>query len=270
MRQPISYRRGIPFYYDKSETEFSKDVYERYDELVTRQTALHLADELHGGYPFQALLDLMLDHLPNGDGFRVADIGCSVGRLAGEIHLRRPGWEVHGIDLSYQMLRQANDYWVKGEVLRPNLARYGWGMPSLQTPHPRQRPAYPPSEEQPRLQFSLARAEDLPFADASLDYLLNTFLLDRVPDPFATLNEFARVLRPGGRMVAVTPLNFLTPGGWRDAHPPVKILGHLQKSGWKILDWQDPFVLTEPMDARGNAVRWSCIAVVAERSGVVD
>lgn len=251
----MSTRRGIPFYHAKTEAEFKADVYERFDELVTRQTALHLADEIHQGYPLQPLLDYILTWLPVKSGLRVADLGCSVGRLAAEMASRNPSWKVHGIDLSYQMLRQARDYWVLGETLTPNLVRYGFGAPSLATT--------PLSN----LDFALAKAEALPFDDASVDVLLNTFLIDRLPDPFAAFAEFWRVLKPGGCLLTVTPLNFLTAQGWRAAHPPVKILQHLQQQGWELQDWVDPLLLREPMDARGNAVEWQTVAFVVSRPG---
>jgi demethylmenaquinone methyltransferase / 2-methoxy-6-polyprenyl-1,4-benzoquinol methylase len=41
----------------------------------------------------------------------------------------------------------------------------------------------------------------LPFADASFDALTISFGLRNVPDPEAAAHEFARVLRPGGRVV---------------------------------------------------------------------
>ncbi len=245
-----AHRRGIPFYHQKTEAEFKDDVYERYDELVTRQTALHLADELHGEYPFQALQDYLQSHLPTGDKLAVADIGCSVGRLIGDLAVAHPSWDAYGIDLSYQMLRQANDFWTQGETLKPNLIRYGWGTPAL------------PGHQLPNLHFALAKGEQLPFPDASLDVLINTFLIDRLPGPFAAFREWARVLQPGGKLITVSPLNFLSPEGWRAADPPVKILAYLQANGWLIEDWTDPLLLTEPMDVRGNAVRWNCLAFV--------
>ena len=55
-----------------------------------------------------------------------------------------------------------------------------------------------------------ARAEALPFADASFDHVTFTYLLRYVDDPAATLRELARVLRPGGRLAT---LEFGVPGG---------------------------------------------------------
>jgi ubiquinone/menaquinone biosynthesis C-methylase UbiE len=250
---PAATRRGIPFYHAKTEAEFREDVYERYDELVTRQTALHLADELHGGYPFQALQEYLRPFLPARAGLAVADLGCSVGRLIGDLATAHPDWDCYGLDFSYQMLRQARGYWTCGETLRPNFLRYGWGSPKL------------PGRKLTNLRFALARAEALPFPDASLDLVINTFLIDRLPNAFSAFREWQRVLKPGGRLVAVSPLNFLHPDGWRNAHPPVKLLDHLQKNGWHIDDWTDPLLLHEPMDARGNAIEWRCVALVVTR-----
>ncbi len=53
-----------------------------------------------------------------------------------------------------------------------------------------------------------ARAESLPFADATFDHLTFTYLLRYVDDPAATLRELARVVRPGGR---VATLEFAVP-----------------------------------------------------------
>jgi demethylmenaquinone methyltransferase/2-methoxy-6-polyprenyl-1,4-benzoquinol methylase len=67
-----------------------------------------------------------------------------------------------------------------------------------------------------RIALALARAEQLPFADASFDALTFTYLLRYVADPAATLAELARVVRPGG---VVASLEFGVPPrlGWRAA-----------------------------------------------------
>ena len=254
---PPAERRGIPLYYDKSEDETRRDVYERYDELVARQTALHLADEANGGYPMQDLADYVAAWLPDGPYLAVADIGCSVGRIIGDLAAGHPEWDCYGIDFSYQMLRQARDYWNRGETVSANLLRYGFSQDTFS------------GRSLPNVHFALADAATLPFPDASLDLIVNTFLVDRIPDPLQAFTEWARVLRPGGRLITVSPLNFLQQKQWENYYPPVRLLDPLLTGGWQLADLTDPLYLDEPMDRRGNAVRWKTWAVVVDRPTAV-
>jgi demethylmenaquinone methyltransferase / 2-methoxy-6-polyprenyl-1,4-benzoquinol methylase len=61
-----------------------------------------------------------------------------------------------------------------------------------------------------------ARAESLPFPDDSFDHLTFTYLMRYVDDPAATIRELGRVIRPGGRIVA---LDFGVP-----RHPLLRML----------------------------------------------
>lgn len=56
--------------------------------------------------------------------------------------------------------------------------------------------------------FSSADAEDLPFADASFDLVIERHVIWTLPNPARALAEWARVLRPGGQLVLVE-------GNWR-------------------------------------------------------
>jgi len=47
-------------------------------------------------------------------------------------------------------------------------------------------------------------AADLSFPDASFDVIVAQYVITTVPDPEAALDEFARVLRPGGEIVLVS------------------------------------------------------------------
>lgn len=63
-----------------------------------------------------------------------------------------------------------------------------------------------------------ARAESLPFPDESFDHLTFTYLLRYVDDPAATMRELARVVKAGGRVVALdfgVPTNPLLRTMWR-------------------------------------------------------
>jgi demethylmenaquinone methyltransferase / 2-methoxy-6-polyprenyl-1,4-benzoquinol methylase len=62
------------------------------------------------------------------------------------------------------------------------------------------------------------RAESLPFPDESFDHLTFTYLMRYVDDPAATMRELARVVRPGGRIVALdfgVPTNPVLRTLWR-------------------------------------------------------
>ncbi len=59
-----------------------------------------------------------------------------------------------------------------------------------------------------RIDLRAARAEELPFGDASFDVISFTYVLRYVRDPAATITELARVLRPGGVMAG---LDFFVP-----------------------------------------------------------
>ncbi len=100
---------------------------------------------------------------------RVLDVATGTGAVALEL-VRQHGCSVVGIDRSAEMLAVARD-----RVATGGLAA--------------------------KIELHEARAEALPFADASFDALTVTYLLRYVDDPAATLRELARVVRPGGTAV---------------------------------------------------------------------
>jgi SAM-dependent methyltransferase len=100
---------------------------------------------------------------PYVTGTRVVELGVGTGVIAKG--LQRHGIEASGLDLSAAMLDAAI------ERIGPRVAR--------------------------------ADVDRLPLADASIDTVLFVWVLQLVEDPLVTLGEAARVLRPGGRVVAL-------------------------------------------------------------------
>lgn len=111
----------------------------------------------------------------------VLDVATGTGLVAAEL-ARRYGCRVVGLDRSSDMLTQASG--------RNGLIA---GLVN-------------------------ARAEGLPFADATFDHVTFTYLLRYVDDPAGTVRELARVLKPGGRLAALefgVPSSRLAFGLWR-------------------------------------------------------
>ena len=99
---------------------------------------------------------------------RILDLGCGTGSLA--VLLAQAGHEVTGIDTSAQMLALA----------RAKAATAGV-----------------------RVDVARADAADPPFRPASADVVLCRHVLWALPDRDAVLATWARLLRPGGRLVLV-------------------------------------------------------------------
>ncbi len=104
-------------------------------------------------------------------GDRVLDLGTGTGAAAASAaRLVAPGGTVVGIDISHAMLERARQR--MAQIQHINRA-FLWG-----------------------------RAESIPADDAAFDVVLASLSLMFVPDRAAAAREIARVLRPGGRIVA--------------------------------------------------------------------
>ena len=54
----------------------------------------------------------------------------------------------------------------------------------------------------------VARADEIPLEDESVDAIVCTQVLEHVPEPRAVLDEFHRLIRPDGRLWVTTPLTW--------------------------------------------------------------
>lgn len=115
---------------------------------------------------------------------RIADIATGTAGVALALAARSRA-HVVGVDLTQPMLRRG----------AANVARAG---------------------QAERISLVAGRAERLPFSDDACDALVFSYLLRYVADPGETLQELARVVRPGGTMAS---LEFAVPprAWWRGA-----------------------------------------------------
>ena len=111
------------------------------------------------------ILDLILGDRPAGDAL---DVGCGTGFLAFELAAR--GHRVTGVDFAPAMLAEA----------RRKAAERGTSV-----------------------RFEEADAEQLPFPAGSFDFAISRHVLWTLPHPEAAIDDWIRVLRPGGRLVVV-------------------------------------------------------------------
>src|SRR5712691_6799365 len=117
----------------------------------------------------RAAWDRILDlALPRRGALDALDAGCGTGFLSFELAAR--GHRVTGVDFAPAMIAEA----------RRKAAERGLSV-----------------------RFEEGDAEQLPFPPASLDLVISRHVLWTLPHPATAIDEWKRVLRPGGRLVIV-------------------------------------------------------------------
>lgn len=150
---------------------------------------------------------------------RVLDVGTGAGLLA--MLYAELGHEVTGLDFSRAMLEQA----------RARAERHGLAV-----------------------DFVHGDAEALPFESGSFDVVTNRIVLWSLPNPGVAVREWARVLKPGGKLVLFgnhpdvpppVPLALIRAafGLWRRASgaPPYQGFSKSFRKQWRVTSEQLPF-----------------------------
>jgi len=125
-------------------------------------------DQRHHRYT-QMTLTRVLEALGLSGLERVLDVGCGTGELERLIRAQHPQARLVGVDVTPQMLSVAREKF----------------------------------RDDPAVAFLLAPAETLPFAPEHFDVVVSCNMLHHVRAVDASLREWARVLRPGGRLIVL-------------------------------------------------------------------
>lgn len=85
------------------------------------------------------------------------------------------------------------------------------------------------------LKKSLAEKIDLP--DNSVDYLVANAILEHIPEEQKAIEEWKRIVKPGGKLFITVPLKFryIWPFLWLPNHFHDKRIGHLRRYDYKDL-----------------------------------
>lgn len=111
--------------------------------------------------------NLSLIELKNGDS--LLDVGCGTGKIIHQLEKKHANEiRFYGVDPSPEMLQIAKLYNPKS-----------------------------------RISFKVAYADDLPFVNNSLDWVISTFAFHHMPaeEKVKAIGEIARVLKPGGKIL---------------------------------------------------------------------
>jgi phosphatidylethanolamine/phosphatidyl-N-methylethanolamine N-methyltransferase len=150
-------------------------------------------------------------------GGRILDVGVGTGISLAQYSSRN---RIVGIDLSEPMLRRA-----KARIERHRLGNVE--------------------------ALAVMDAERLGFADSFFDVVVAQFVITAVPDPEAALDEFARVVKPGGEIVLVNHLGAETGLrhvcersfaplvrhlGWRLEFPFARLEAWAQRAGYRLVE----------------------------------
>ncbi|HXZ29685.1 MAG TPA: class I SAM-dependent methyltransferase [Dehalococcoidia bacterium] len=121
---------------------------------------------------FQQMLHLTLKEVTAGHGELILDVGC--GRAIDGAHLWKKGAQVVGLEPSRVMIARAKEHLISSNA---------------------------------RVALAQGIGENLPFKSHSFDKVMCKGALDHFFSPSQTMDEIARVLKPGGEMI-VSIANF--------------------------------------------------------------
>jgi len=166
----------------------------------------------------------MVGLVPRGSG--VLDVGCGVGDN-GRFFVEKRGCRYTGIDVSRTALAMGRRKYhhKRFRLVRGDMAR-------------------------------------LPFRKGSFDAVVSTYAIEHLVEPARAFSEMARVTRPGGRVILMSPaveFPFTIPVsyGSRALNPLWRAWYYVRKTAWDFLTWADFsrahfFIIRDPEVLKGR------------------
>lgn len=143
-------------YYEEEAEDFEKEFYQtesNYSTLRIRHN--HILE--------------MVYILPLPKDTKILDIGCGTGEML--MDLMAPKREIYGIDISFNMIKLAQEKCDKSKI------------------------------ENCKLSFNIGEIEHLAFDDKSFDLVICSGVIEYLNDDKASLDELKRVIKPGGYLI---------------------------------------------------------------------
>jgi phosphatidylethanolamine/phosphatidyl-N-methylethanolamine N-methyltransferase len=153
-------------------------------------------------------------------GGRILDVGVGTGLSLSDYS---PATRLCGVDISEPMLRKAQS---RVRAL---------GLANVET-------------------LAVMDAKSLAFKDSSFDAVVAQYVITAVPDPEATLDDFIRVLKPGGELILVNHIGAES--------------GRAACSNWRLRHWRGGSAGGRNFPGRGWPIGPQTMAASAWPSGV--
>jgi len=240
---------GIPSFSPRNIDERTADKYESlkqnidlYTGLAYGATSTKKENEL-----YQKISDLIIEESSKGENL-ILDVGCGVGRGIYDLAETMKKSQFVGFDYSHNMLERAKSILLDGGKLEIDLSSSGFATFKLNC------------KKHKNIQLAQGNVSELPFKPAVFDVVMNTFLIDRVPNVPEALKQLMEVLKPGGLFVLASPLNFQTQEDWQFKDPET-LAKVLNQQGLIDIEIKDNIVHKEVIDARGNYKGWNTVMI---------
>lgn len=250
---------SIPLFRPRSDEERAGDKYDVDYQFVDWYAGLYAFGHItlkFGGCEslYRTINSIILSHFSKERSYNFLDIGCGVGRTPYDLAELYPNSTFIELDYAYNMLIKANQILFSGENIIVDLSDDGFGKLEI-----------PGKNLSRNVTLIQADAMKLPFKQNVFDCVLNTFLIDRLPDPVKSIQESVRVLKPDGLFILTDPLNFLDEKLWSKLGTFEKVCKAVEDNGVKIIESFDNLAYRQLLDVRGNYRDWKTFVVYGKK-----